>query len=462
MSDARTGVGAVPAAKLIGQEARAAILAAAGERPAGDDAAGYDGLMRAQADALHQITKQVMAPGSKSREGVEATMSRFEARLAVTEQSLAALDQRVSERLKTLDGDTNVLAEHLHGLRQRLEKFEEKQLMALAQIRLDVHNLSQPARAPAPLPPQEPLLLLPQETAPAAMDEAANTNAARPPAYLDSARQAAIEAAARVAAMPVKPSWDWRRPWDWGRSCNWRRLWHKKRWLVLGVAAVLVVWFDVYVFAHYQPAMGGIAESPRPAAPGVPSQARLELVRGLRYLNGAGVAVDIVKARPLIAAAALKGDPVAENLMGVFYQTGTGVDADIALAVGWYEKAAGHGNRKAMANLGKLFAGGWQKGTDFAKAADWFARAARFGDVDAAFDLAILYERGLGVRRDMAAAYTWYAIAAAHGDAHAGTRANILGEQLAPGEKAVQDAAVAAFRPQSLDAAANGVPGFAG
>jgi TPR repeat protein len=390
--------------------------------------------------------------------------------MAVTEQSLAALEQRVGERLKGLDGETGALAERLHGLRQRLEKFEQRQTAALAQLRLDVHNIShrdddgsiRPLTIPAAPEPVayeadiEPVLATDEMEL--AGDPAAEIGQGRLADYLNSARQSAIVAAERQATKPIKHKSIWR-----------KFLGSKRRWAVLAALAALVAWFDIYVFAHYQPAQGAVARVDIPAVPVKPVikahpewSPRAQLVRGLKYLNGTGIPVDVAKARMWIERAALGGQPVAENLMGVLSQTGTGAPVNMAVAVGWYEGAAKHGNLKAMTNLGKIYAGGWPEGTDFTKASEWFAHAAAAGEVDAAFDLAILYERGQGVTRNLAQAYKWYAIAGARGDSHAATRAATLASELTPEEREAADAAVASFQSVPVDAAANEVPQVAG
>ncbi len=447
------------------QDLIATIVPPEPAKPEGDKApAGenYDDLMRAQAEALHELTKQVIVPKPRQRDATDTALSRLDARMAVTEKSLAAIEQRMGDRLKSLDVETGALAERLHGLRQRLEKFEEKQTAALAQIRLDVHNLGHnhrdggPVADPVTVAEPEIISLVeadietPVEPVVVAAEEDAAS--ARVAGYLLSARRAANDAAERRAAEPEK------------RKTLWKHFAGKRRWAVLAIAAVLVAWFDIYVFAHYQPAQGAVVPAGVTAmtrSRGAATQEgspRAQLVRGLKYLNGSGVPVDVDKARLWIARAALSGQPVAQNLMGVIYQTGTGVAVNMPAARGWYQGAASHGNLKAMTNLGKLYAGGWHGGTDFAKAAEWFSKAAALGDVDAAFDLAVLYERGQGVARNIPQAYRWYAIAAVLGDKNAGARSTTLASELTPEERGAADAAIAAFRPAPIDAAANTVP----
>lgn len=428
-----------------------------------DEQADYDGLMRAQAEALQQLTQQVIVPKPKQRDATESALSRMDARLTVTEQSLAALDQRYGERFKTVMADTGTLSQMLLELRARLEKFEKRQQAALAQLSLEVHHLTRPEQV-STLPvfsveqnEQIELVLEPESTAEQEPVET-KVDVAEPirePSYLHSARQAAINAAAQAVAAPSR------------QLFPLMRLLSKRRWTFIAIAAVFVAGFDFYVFAYYQPARGDVATTAaqmvvHPARMHPERSAREQLVRGLKYLNGDGVPTNVAKARLWLERAALRGQPVAQNMMGVLHQTGTGVPGDMVAASRWYEASARQGNLKAMTNLGKLFAGGWQQGTDYVKAAEWFAKAAACGDVDAQFDLAILYERGEGVSRSMTEAYKWYTIAGANGDSHAAARATMLAAQIAPDELQAAVVAIAAFKPLPADHAANDVPNTQG
>jgi TPR repeat protein len=410
----------------------------------------YDGLMRAQAQALDQLTRRVIVPGR--RDGTDAVLSRLETRLGVAEKGITALEHRLDGGLKNLDGETGKLAASLKEIRHRVERFEERQQAALAALRLDLHNLapqrilsSPPAEAEAdparePGPDMAAVLAFPITLPPPAPEEPPEPPAE--PDYLHSARQAAIEAAlaAQAAAKPKR------------RRFSRRSL---KRWVLIGIAGFLVLWFDIYVFAHYAPAK---ADEVQPQAVLKQRQAsgpRAQLLHGLRYLNGKGEPTDVDRAAQWIGRAAAGGDAVAGNFLGVFYQTGTGVGADMKTAIRWYEAAARQGNLKAMTNLGKVYAGGWREGVDYAKAAAWFNRAAQYGEVDAAFDLAILYERGQGVSRNLALAYKWYAVAGAGGDAKAAARAQFLITELTAEELDAARHALAAFKPQPADPKAN-------
>lgn len=439
----------------------------ASEADANENVSAYDALMRQQADALAALTKQVIVPNP--RQARDAVLSRLDARLVVTEQTVAALEQRMGERLKSLETDTGSLSETLKTLRTRLTAFEERQVAALAELRLDFHKASKSGAIAAleiPSGKVEPLPSEDAEASPAsatifekhAEPQTEEGDIPKMPTYLASARLAAIQAAAATTAPPPP------RPHHRSPLQHFLR---KNRWLLVGAAGVLVVWFDVYVFAHYQPALG----EPQPVARVLDRRAaavraswgpRAQLVRGLKYLNGTGVAVNVEVARHWLEQSARAGNPVAQNLMGVLCQTGTGTQADIHAAIAWYEEAAAQGNLKAMTNLGKLYAGGWKDGTDYVKAADWFSKAAAYGDVDAQFDLAILYELGQGVSRNPAEAYKWYMIAGKTGDQKAQQRASILAAQINPDALSSADTAIAGFKPKSANRAANDVPQLSG
>ncbi len=456
----------------IPAEAEAEIAQAPAEAEESGNASSYDALMRQQAEALEALTKQVIVPNP--RQARDAAMSRLDARLAVAEQSVSALEQRVGERLKSLETDTQGLSETLKTLRARLEKFEERQVSALADLRLDVHKLGKgekgSAVAEAFVEPHGPE---PSEnhTEPAeriephvktilfekpAEAETEGDDIPKMPTYLTSARLAAIQASATVAAPPSRP-----------HRTPVQHFLHKNRWLLIAAAAVLVTWFDVYVFAHYQPALGetqSVAVVPEKLASAIKPawSPRAQLVRGLKYLNGTGVPVNVDAARHWLERAARAGNPVAQNLMGVLCQTGTGVPANIHTAIAWYEAAAAQGNLKAMTNLGKLYAGGWREGTDYVKAAEWFAKAAQYGEGDAQFDLAVLYEMGQGVSRNPVEAYKWYMIAGKAGDNKAATRASTLAAEIDPDALSAADSAIAGFTPLPAIQAANDVPRLAG
>ena len=211
-----------------------------------------------------------------------------------------------------------------------------------------------------------------------------------------------------------------------------------------------------------------------PAAPGQPAQAvtpldkltqlanagnaRAELVVGLKYLDGDGVAVSNTDAAKWLERAAEQGLPIAQYRLGFMYAGGLGVPADPAKAMHWYQLAAQAGNRKAMHNLAVAYATGAGTPKNLAEAARWFSKAAALGLSDSQFNLAVLYERGFGVPQSLLDAYKWYAIAAAGGDNESRSRIDALATQLSADDKAAAEHAAQAFRAAPLDPRSNVAP----
>jgi TPR repeat protein len=182
-----------------------------------------------------------------------------------------------------------------------------------------------------------------------------------------------------------------------------------------------------------------------------------ELLVGLRYLKGRGVAVNQPEAAKWIRRAAAR-DPVAQYWMGQITENGEGVSADAGEALLWYSAAAKNGNRDAMYNLGVANAEGLGTQRDFAQSAYWFTKAASLGVTNAQFNLAVLYERGEGVTQSLPDAYEWYAIAAANGDAESKQRADAIATQVSRSALAAARQFAAAFKPGALNRSANILP----
>jgi localization factor PodJL len=186
--------------------------------------------------------------------------------------------------------------------------------------------------------------------------------------------------------------------------------------------------------------------------------AKSELLLGIRYLDGDGVAANEAEASRWLSRAAQQGEPMAQYRLGTLYERGKGVPADAKLANHWYELAAKQGNRKAMHNLAVAFADGSGEPKDYNQAAAWFSRAANLGLVDSQFNLAVLYERGMGVKQSLVDAYKWYAIAAAQGDSESKSRIDALSSQIKDSDRAAAQAAATRFHPQPMNPAANSLP----
>jgi TPR repeat protein len=396
--------------------------------------------------------------------------------MRVVEQSLADLEIRRGGDAKEFAERIDAAIEAVEQRQKRLENADSRQQLGLAELRLELLDLTNRTKRPAGDDPgtageqQDPAAATVSQSADfrpwknSPETEATNSIRALPEgqkqSYLSSARRAAIDAA--VAAQ------------DGGETGKRRVLWHWLLGTVIAAAAVLglvtamrsdvavpsVSTFKLTEHSDRQPTTRQAARSTVTALAKA-GNADAQLILGLRLLNGAGVTMNIEKAADWLERAASGKQPVAQETIGVLYQTGTGVVANVPKAIRWYEAAARLGNVKAMANLGKVHAGGWSEGTNFAKAAQWFARAASFGDVDAQFDLAVLYERGEGVPYSPDDAYKWYAIAAAQGDYDAATQAGLVAKRLSPDELQAAKNAAADFRPRPVNRTANDIPQLA-
>jgi localization factor PodJL len=176
---------------------------------------------------------------------------------------------------------------------------------------------------------------------------------------------------------------------------------------------------------------------------------------GLKYLTGAGVAVNEDEAVGWILRAAYKGEPVAEYWLGTLYARGRGVPEDAIQALHWYEEAAKQGNPQAMHQLGIAYFGGQSVAKNEMEAARWFSQAAELGNLNSAFNLGVLYERGTGVKQSLSDAYKWYAIAARQGDKESASRVTALAKQLKPAELQTATREAAEFKPKSSGVASS-------
>jgi localization factor PodJL len=186
--------------------------------------------------------------------------------------------------------------------------------------------------------------------------------------------------------------------------------------------------------------------------------AKAELLLGLKFADGDGVAANPAEAARWLDRAAGKGEALAQYRLGTLYEKGTGVPLDQKVAADWYAKAAELGNVKAMHNLAVAYANGAGRETNFAEAARWFRQAAELGLADSQFNLAVLHERGLGVTPSLSEAYRWYAIAAAQGDSESVTRVGTLVSQIPTVDRQAGDRAAETFKATPAGPEANQAP----
>ena len=176
------------------------------------------------------------------------------------------------------------------------------------------------------------------------------------------------------------------------------------------------------------------------------------------YTEGRAIPQDYKAAATWYERAAAQGFVPAEYRLGSLYESGNGVTKDLNTARLWYERAAEAGNRMSMHNLAALYAGGQLGKQQFDSAAKWFEEAAARGLTDSQFNLGMLYARGLGVPQDLSASYKWFSIAALSGDKDSAKARDDIARSLGADKVAAVQAEVAAFKPVSIDLAANFAP----
>ncbi|WP_422650805.1 hypothetical protein OJJOAM_003897 [Cupriavidus sp. H18C1] len=98
---------------------------------------------------------------------------------------------------------------------------------------------------------------------------------------------------------------------------------------------------------------------------------------GQRYLHGAGVPRDPVRALHWIQSAADQGNAFGAYLLGWMYDAGNGVPQDSARAVALYREAAKKNLSAAEYALGVAYETGRGVETDYLLAMTWYRRAAR-------------------------------------------------------------------------------------
>jgi localization factor PodJL len=176
------------------------------------------------------------------------------------------------------------------------------------------------------------------------------------------------------------------------------------------------------------------------------------------YSEGQAVSEDLEAAAVWYERSAAQGFAPAEYRLGSLYEGGKGVTQDFEQARLWYTRAAEAGNRMSMHNLAALYASGQLGTQQFDVAAQWFEQAASRGLNDSQFNLGMLYARGLGVTQDFEQSFKWFSIAAMNGDQGAATARDDIARNLDAETVARLTQEIAAWRPVSLDLAANFAP----
>ncbi|HEY2035269.1 MAG TPA: TetR family transcriptional regulator [Rhizomicrobium sp.] len=410
----------------------------------------------------------------------EKTLADIDARLVAVQKESSGAAAQVQEntkifgarldssekRFSDLSGD---LTTRMAGAEKRLRDAQTELRTSLLNACMRIDHLEAVARnvaaqtgyvPPVEIAPSEEFMVpVPDAPAEKPLTAAADT-------YLSAARRAAQTAAALAEIEQAEKK---------AKLPSWM---NRTNTIIAGIVAIMFVLGPMVAYAtgerlgratpvrivvprgalHHKsapPKTASAAPLDKLSALAVAGNPRAQLLIGLRYLKGDGVAIDKREAAKWILKASAAHDPMAQYWTAELFQHGDGVAPDASEALRWYEAAAGQGNRQAMHDLGVAYAEGRGAQKDYSESARWFAKAAALGLTNSQFNLAVLYERGEGVKQDLAEAYKWYAIAAASGDTESRTRIEAIAGQMPENKLAAAKAAAAAFKPATPDPDAN-------
>ena len=113
-------------------------------------------------------------------------------------------------------------------------------------------------------------------------------------------------------------------------------------------------------------------------------------------------------ARREFLAAALDGNPKAQNNLGYLYLKGLGGPADFKQAFAWFSTAAAAGQVNAQTSLADMYETGAAGAVEYSRSLYWYYRAAISGFFIAQFSFGSMLEAGRGTKPDLVAALVWY------------------------------------------------------
>lgn len=126
------------------------------------------------------------------------------------------------------------------------------------------------------------------------------------------------------------------------------------------------------------------------------------------YMDGRGVAQNLVKAAELLESAAMKGDIYAAFNLSNAYFEGYGVKQDLGLAFSYALEAAQGGLLDAQTLVGYFYLQGIGTKPNAEQALVWFKKAAERGDGEASEYVGAFHENGIATKADAAEALKWY------------------------------------------------------
>ena len=141
-----------------------------------------------------------------------------------------------------------------------------------------------------------------------------------------------------------------------------------------------------------------------------------QLMLGLMYYEGRGVAKDTLQAIALLRQAAKQGLHKAQLSLGlILYETRSNKYKEMA-AVKWLKKAANQGLAEAQYAVGLIYATNPDYKNEI-KAVKWWKAAALQGHAQAQHNLGVMYFNGQGVAKNRKEAMRWFRQAAEYDQA---------------------------------------------
>ena len=159
-----------------------------------------------------------------------------------------------------------------------------------------------------------------------------------------------------------------------------------------------------------------------------------KLAREWAKKYGQGVTSDNAETLRGRRQAAARGDAGAQFSLGVTYDMGEGRAQDYGTALKWYRQAAARGHAGAQRNLGAMYGKGKGVLQDHANAAKWFRKAAAQDDAAAQFNLGLMYGDGHGLAQDIVRAHMWLNLASANGNKAARRSRSRVATQMTPAQ----------------------------
>ena len=133
-----------------------------------------------------------------------------------------------------------------------------------------------------------------------------------------------------------------------------------------------------------------------------------------------------------LRARAERGSTQAQILMGVKYYKGEGVAQDRAEAARWCRMAAENGDPRGQYSLGALYDAGDGVARDHAEAARWYRMSAEQGDARGQYSIGDMYLAGEGVAQDFVEAHRWFSLSAVAGNQDAINARDVVAARMTP------------------------------